>query len=1091
MMPGTNKEATDSFPRDADARTCIYCAATVSVDDIGVCECVACGVCLHRGCVVPSLRNDVLRHLVPVFDPDIDRSPAWMCVGCRVLPAGATCASGDGAPVSGMSAGGPAALPGGAAAGGLEGALSSMSPECLEDWVSFACRSPGARRFLPSGVRARSDVVTAISSVLQGAVGGSPVAERLSAVLPLLLLPRGEGAPAMVLKCLSMGGRPRDLPASCGGSSGARRSADGGTSRALRVLHAAAAAGDARRIARVLGSWGEEPAALSLAEAESVVRPLFPPASMAVPDPGEGAAWDAVVSGAAAVGEGARVVVGRADVVDWCRRHSARGADGMGWTPELVLGLLREPACSVPLVTLLGRRPDEWKDRVASVMMYRTFSGALIPRAGKGPRPICAASVFRCIRAAVLCRRARGLVAVVSETAGQVGLSGRSVRSAFVGFASLAAKAGATVVARDLKASYQMFGRGPMLRGARRVLESPEASGMPGAARAFADVVSEFVLDSGVDPLPRPVTRYAAYPALVPPLSHALFQGCPVSTPMETATLAASAAVCGLADGGGVVRRGCHDDAWTVCFGDGVDADGVVGGVLRLPVLDTGSVWAEDKCRAVGPLADAAVGVGGAAGATDLLVLFGIPVGGGVEVAAWAAGVWLPRFRKIVAALTAVWDADPEAAVASALASGGPAGWARHWMSYVDPSDPCVRRVVEDADTVWVDMWIRFAGRLAPDPSLRPAVADVLFAAAPAGLGMGSAADACVSCYPGQMALMWPVVVRWARGGGIDWRMLARVAGLGAGAVDGCIDGEAFGALLVAAANVGAAGHTRALSARSERLGVLHAGRNRGGMPSLLLMGLMPSRTDLRPLADDRAGVCFIVARALGVPVWPRRGLPFSPPPPVCPWCLAPRGAISSRAGGGVGAVLDDHGEHLMGGCRAAPGKALFRHNAFCREAVEIDRMCGGVSALHDGPVFDDGSKRRPADWMESSARYPAGLCWDFTCGVLRVAGAVARERMKHEKFDRQVAAHDGLGFRAFATDLDGGMGDEAWVLVGEWVRRYAVILARQGERVVSAKQEVLARVGRAFCRAYANQVCMGGEVRWRGWRRSFSSPWV
>ena len=81
--------------------------------------------------------------------------------------------------------------------------------------------------------------------------------------------------------------------------------------------------------------------------------------------------------------------------------------------------------------------------------------------------------------------------------------------------------------------------------------------------------------------------------------------------------------------------------------------------------------------------------------------------------------------------------------------------------------------------------------------------------------------------------------------------------------------------------------------------------------------------------------------------------------------------------------------------------------------------MCGGVSALHDGPVFDDGSKRRPADWMESSARYPAGLCWDF-----------ARERMKHEKFDRQVAVHNGLGFKAFATDLDGGMGDKAWVLV-------------------------------------------------------------
>ena len=1068
-MIGTNDKTADDCLRDVDARVCVYCAVAVCVDEVRACVCVACGVCMHRGCVVPSLLNDELRHLVPVFDPDVDRSPVWTCVGCRVLPAGAVCVSGGGAPVHGS------------AASGLDGVLFGMSAERLEEWVAFAGRGAGARRFLPSGVRARADVVAAFSSVLQAAVSGSPVAERLSTVLPLLLLPRGEGVPAMVLKCLSTGGGPRDLSPCCG-SGGVWRLAGGGSSRALRVLHAAAAAGDARRIARVLGTWGEEPAALSLAEAEAVVRPLFPPASMTIPDPGESTAWDAVVHGAA-VSEGARVVIGRADVVDWCRRHSARGADCMGWTPELVLGLLREPSCSVPLVTLMSRRPGEWKDRTASVMLYRTFSGALIPRAGKGPRPISAATVFRCVRAAVLCRRARGLLAVVSEAAGQVGLSARPVRSAFVGFASLAAKAGATVVARDLKASYQMFGRSPMLRGAQRVLESPEARGMPGAARAFADVVSEFVLDSGAEPLPRPVTRYAAYPTLVPPLSHSLFQGCPVSTPLETTTLAAAAAVCGLADGRGVVRRGCHDDAWTVCFGAGVDADGVVGGVLRLPVLDTGSVWAEDKCRAVGPLADVAVGVGGAASATDLVVLFGIPVGGSVEVAAWAACVWLPRFRRMVAALTAVWDADPEAAVASALASGGPAGWARHWMSYVDPSDPCVRGVVGEADTAWVDMWMRFAGRLDPDPSLRPAVADVLFAAAPAGLGMGSAADACASCYSGQMALMWPVVVRWARGGEIDWRVFARVAGRGAGVVDGCVDAEAFGALLVAAAGAGAAEHARALGARSARLGVLHAGRNRGGMPSLLLMGLMPSRTDLRPLADDRAGVCFIVARALGVPVWPRRGLPFSPPPPVCPWCFAPRGAISSRVGGGVGAVLDDHGEHLLGGCRAAPGKALFRHNAFCREAVEIDRMCGGVSALHDGPVFDDGSKRRPADWMESSARYPAGLCWDFTCGVLRVAGAVARERMKHEKFDGQVAAHNGLGFRAFATDLDGGMGDEAWALVGEWVRRYAVILARQGERVVSAKQEVLARVGRAFCRAYANQVCMGGEVRWRGWR--------
>ena len=66
----------------------------------------------------------------------------------------------------------------------------------------------------------------------------------------------------------------------------------------------------------------------------------------------------------------------------------------------------------------------------------------------------------------------------------------------------------------------------------------------------------------------------------------------------------------------------------------------------------------------------------------------------------------------------------------------------------------------------------------------------------------------------------------------------------------------------------------------------------------------------------------------------------------------------------------------------------------------------------------------------------PEGTAIDVTAGTRQGWVSVeAREEAKHRKYAEDLLAFPGLAFRAFALDLDGAIGPEAWDLVQRLAR--------------------------------------------------------
>jgi hypothetical protein len=129
---------------------------------------------------------------------------------------------------------------------------------------------------------------------------------------------------------------------------------------------------------------------------------------------------------------------------------------------------------------------------------------------------------------------------------------------------------------------------------------------------------------------------------------------------------------------------------------------------------------------------------------------------------------------------------------------------------------------------------------------------------------------------------------------------------------------------------------------------------------------------------------------------------------------------------------VDGYGEHALT-CLRSGGETQRRHN----ELAYAIRDCvveGGVAAnCQTGHVFE-AHKGRPADvWVPSHPRYRAGLaidCTIVTASNRKNGAAAAAEERKRRKYKAEVERHPGLGFCAFAVDLDGNIGPEAWQMI-------------------------------------------------------------
>jgi len=120
----------------------------------------------------------------------------------------------------------------------------------------------------------------------------------------------------------------------------------------------------------------------------------------------------------------------------------------------------------------------------------------------------------------------------------------------------------------------------------------------------------------------------------------------------------------------------------------------------------------------------------------------------------------------------------------------------------------------------------------------------------------------------------------------------------------------------------------------------------------------------------------------------------------------------------------------------------------------------------HDGPIFDNGSKLRPADLLEMCRCHPAGCAIDVTIGSAVVSSAEARETHKSDFYRSQVAAHKGLEFAPFAADSSGMLGPRAIKRMRDW--SISLVALRSATRVPAGSPalEVDTAVGVAFASA-------------------------
>ena len=985
----------------------------------------------------------------------------------------------------------------------LHATLSSMSATAAWDWVSACCAAqPGPpRRYLPGGANrsgpplSRRSAVAAVAVVVQAAVDGSAAAQIISLYLPRVFFRRGTEIPAQVAAFVA-GRRP--APATS-----ARAATDAATRlrRWCARLNRALEAGDVRAARRTLESGPEDSAWPESSKDEWLAR-LFPhqPLGEVQPAP-EAAAWHAAAAGLASAAPWPALVA--KDIVDWARNRRAKAADLGGWSGQLIIDLCAtdlQAGVATLLARLWGAPPAAWKDDRARAVAFRSATGILLRQPGKDkPRPIAAPSVPRRIASAVDARRARPLADAYCSARGQVGLSRGGPLAAYSVFPRLVVQLGGTTCSADNTSSFQTFTRTGLLAGLSDALTSPEAGNHPQAASAFARLMTHYVMDDKHG-LPRTSTSFACGRIAT---SNALAQGCSSSPTAEAVVLAAAPKP---PQPRASIRKAAHDDSQASIIG----ADAPIEGLAPPPEWG-GSVYNTLKSVAVGPRAAEAVERGYAAESAAFSSVFGAPVG---DIAAWARDVWLPRWQRTCAGIRRVAAESPDTAALAANLLRGPGASASHWLRLA-PCDAATRRVLAEADSGWVNLWLELAGhtREALPTALVERCANRLYGDGPECFGHLAASDIADARYWAGMADAWPTVAQWAAELGSPLAtpaILAVTMGVPPDVATraqspeaparGCERGIQIVLqwLLQRARAEDADLATRRAQRRGAVAAIAEAGCGHGayasattvrnGHPNLLLAALRDSAWPLAgALSVDGAGAPIILARVFGLPLWPALGVP---PPSQCRRCHAPalqyvscegsepQGAAAAAAPTGLRATLDSYGDHLTACRRGGPSAgAKWRHDTFARDLALISRAVGRGGHYHDGPVFDFGRRRRPADIMEDG-----NLCIDFAIGARRVQPVGPREAAKLAKYADQLRTHPGLRFQPFAVDHDGEVGPGAAATIAGWSRSLADVRRRARVPDGDPTTDVVVAVGRAFTRGLVAQA-----ISWLGQTRGIA----
>ena len=979
----------------------------------------------------------------------------------------------------------------------LVGAIAALTPQGAWEWVRACCDAqPGApRRYLPGGVNrtgppfARRVAVATAAIVLQAAVDGSPAAQILSLYLPRVFFRRGVEIPAQVADFVA-GRRPPP-------SSTTRTPPDA----ALRLrqwcarLARAQDAGDVRAAARVLEA-GPEDTTWPEASKDDWLARLFPhQPDGEVADEAE--RWNSAAAGLAAAAP--HPALSAQDVVRWARARRAKAADHGGWSGQVILDLCSSDlhaGVATLLARLWGAPPSAWFDAGARAAAFRSATGILLRQPGKDkPRPIAAPSIPRRIMSAVDARRARPLADAYCAARGQVGLSYGGPLAAYSVFPRLVVALGGTTCSADNTSSFQTFTRRGLVDGLTAALTSAEASAYPEAAASLARLMSQYVMDA--PELPRTTTSFACGRTAI---SHALAQGCSSSPTAEALVLASAPRPTQPA---GSIRRGAHDDSQASVM---PDAD-ITG--LAVPPPWGGARYNVAKSVAVGPRAAEAVANGFAATAATHASVFGAPVG---DIAGWAREVWLPRWQRTCANLRRAAEIAPDTAVLAANLLRGPGTSASHWLRLA-PCDDATRDVLVEADSEWVGLWLELAGHhdgAAISDEVATRCADRLFGVGSDCFGHLSAEDVADARYWAGAAQAWPTVAAWAaelQSPAATTDAMARAMGVPGSVVEPAMahgDPDRLVGIITAWLRSRATLEEERLLARRterrERIAPGVAGCDHGahasasavsdGSPNLLLAALRDSAWALAgSLSADGAGAPIIVARIFGLPVWPALAVP---PPSQCRRCHASAYSCPCEAGGpprdeaatataappprpGLRANLDPHGDHFTACLKAGPAAgAKWRHDNFARDLAKISCAVGRGGRYHDGPVFDFGRRRRPADIMEES-----NLCIDLTIGARQVQTAAGREAEKTAKYADQMRVHPDLRFTPFAVDLDGEVGPAAASILTGWSRALATTRRRAGVPTGDPTADVAVAVGRAFTRGLIAQA-----IAWLGQTR-------
>lgn len=783
---------------------------------------------------------------------------------------------------------------------------------------------------------------------------------------------------------------------------------------AARWVRAVEAATE-RQGTRALLDRLDTPAHPGVANVEEVLEQLHPPQSC----DGEWQRWAAAADAVERVER-----FSARDLRRWAHACPRSNGGETGWTGSLVRLLRAREGLFDAFAAWAARPPRQWNHIFNASIALRVLTGWLVPRPGKGPRPIAAPSFIRRVGGRALGRRLRRAAERYCARRGHLGLSSEKEQCAYTALANACVKGGGSVGVDDLEASYTHIQRPAVERAVRSFDAEARAAGEGDAADALQVALADFYwADSTGTALHVSRANFRESDTLLD--IGGLAQGCTASIWLQELVLAFHTPHLLLPSG--PVTLGIHDDS--------IRMAGATAGLPPLPnVAAFGGRFAPSKSRIVGP---AGVAPGHAAdppGAAEqpLLTVYGRPVG---RVAAWMADR-LDVAKQRMMRIREVAELAPAVAVAALCKLQGPHGLLIHAIKGV-PLDDYDPRWLTALEQDWADLVADVLGpREGPwaDADWRR---QRVFADSSPFAGSKYAAE--LACLSG-LALATEGVERLFGE--------ARAQAVARALAGGYLERHHISVTSAAIRGVADAAWDANLRRKPGPSLWRHALQPRGELGAIVDEGL--SAGDAWTPADRDGVARCALAMCVGYPVRVAAGIRRA----HCRACDEP---------------VDDAMHHINS-CRVS--EKARRHNDWNRDLVRIGQAAGNEVTYHDQrlPCLADGS--RPVDFayvMPGQRRIQA--C-DTTMVVPgNLAEAAAR---KHTAYDGML---EGTPFRCrpIAVGLDGSIHAEAEEVFHRWKSRYARIVRESGYGTgACAANAVSVELGVSFARR-----CVQAIRRW------------